>query len=240
MVLGAFALMVVISLFMTTPVHANVGEESYQVIYIIVDKNGDGIEGVVVHLYDDNDFIEYRITSQFGWANFILVLTPPQVENLNLRIYSAPDGFEFGPEPVIVEFSWWATGYGFESTRILTAVTQPESETTEESEVAEEEATVETIEEEPVIEPVTLPEPLPVTELIDTPATIAPIIQTANTARVTNAHFLNLHRGAGVNYQAFAVLARGDEVTILGQRGGWVNVETARGTGWVFGRYLDI
>ena len=77
-------------------------------------------------------------------------------------------------------------------------------------------------------------------EVVETPEPVTSTIHSANTATVTNAHFLNLRRGAGVSYNAFAVLSRGDEVTVLGRRGGWVNVETSRGTGWVFGRYLDI
>jgi len=126
-------------------------------------------------------------------------------------------------------------------------------EPAEEPEVIEEPVTE--TEEEPATESVTLPElveqqpaplilpepvtePLPVIEVVAAPVT--PIIQAANTATVTNAHFLNLRRGAGVNYQAFAVLARGDTVTVLDRSGGWVNVETTKGTGWVFGRYLDI
>jgi len=92
---------------------------------------------------------------------------------------------------------------------------------------------------EPAILPVPAPEPFPIVEVIEAPA-LTPIIQPTNTATVTNAHFLNLRRGAGVSYNAFAVLTRGDTVTILGRSGGWVNVETAHGPGWVFGRYLDI
>jgi len=95
---------------------------------------------------------------------------------------------------------------------------------------------------EPDLIPETTPDPplvVEVAEAVETPVS-TPTIQPTNTATVYHAHFLNLRRGAGVSYQAFAVLARGETVTILGHRGGWVNVETASGTGWVFSRYLDI
>ena len=118
-------------------------------------------------------------------------------------------------------------------------------------EQVEEPEIIEELEEEPAVEPVATPEPIeppyipePMPEPVIAPpvveAPITPTVQPANTATVTNAHFLNLRRGAGISYNAFAVLTRGDTVTVLGQRGGWVNVETDRGTGWVFGRYLDI
>lgn len=61
----------------------------------------------------------------------------------------------------------------------------------------------------------------------------------ANIATV-NSKYLYLRRGPGVSYAAFNHLAHGNTVTVLETRGTWVRVETERGTGWVFGRYLDM
>ena len=55
---------------------------------------------------------------------------------------------------------------------------------------------------------------------------------------VDYAHFLNVRRGPGVNHAAFNHLARGDVITVLEYRGGWVRVDTNRGQGWIFAGYL--
>jgi len=171
-------------------------------------------------------------------------ISVPNDTNIYAQIYSAP-GWEFCPEKRLLTYAIRDDYIAFWDILYLYPIGQ-ESEQPEAVE-DEIEAEKETESEEPdpvpeptpVVEVVEAPEPLPTVEVIEAPAP-APVIQAANTAIVTNAHFLNLRRGAGVSYNAFAVLARGDKVTILSQRGGWVNVETARGTGWVFGRYLDI
>jgi len=51
---------------------------------------------------------------------------------------------------------------------------------------------------------------------------------------------LNLRRGPGVSYEAFNHVLAGDTVVVLETRGTWVKVETDKGTGWVFGRYLGM
>lgn len=82
-----------------------------------------------------------------------------------------------------------------------------------------------------------------VVEIIETPAAIeleVAIEPSANTATVANCRYLHLRRGPGASYVAFNHLVVGDVVTVLEVRGGWVQVYTHRGTGWVFGRYLDI
>ncbi|MCL2287166.1 MAG: SH3 domain-containing protein [Firmicutes bacterium] len=65
-----------------------------------------------------------------------------------------------------------------------------------------------------------------------------PVQQAVNTATVT-AHSLTLRSGSGVNHRAIGWLHNGDIVTILSRQGNWVQVETARGIGWVFGRYIQ-
>jgi len=81
---------------------------------------------------------------------------------------------------------------------------------------------------EPAIEPTTEPTAEPVIEPSAYP-----------TAVVANCQFLHLRRGPGMNYAAFNNLVVGDVVTILESRGNWYKVDTHRGIGWVFGRYLD-
>ena len=83
--------------------------------------------------------------------------------------------------------------------------------------------------------PVTLTPP--VAWQADPAITIEGPIPTQNTATVIRD--LNLRRGPGVSYEAFNHVLAGDTVVVLEIRGGWVKVETDRGTGWVFGRYLD-
>jgi len=61
----------------------------------------------------------------------------------------------------------------------------------------------------------------------------------APVAVVANCHYLHLRRGPGVSHAAFNHLPAGYIVTILEMQGNWVQVSTSRGTGWVFGRYLE-
>jgi len=182
-----------------------------------------------------------------NWGTGIITVTH-ELNELQHTFYSVRVSFR-GHDEENPNLSWGASIGTITITEEIAELTEtPAAPTAESEEVELDTEEVENDVEEPAIEPVAVPEPivtyepesLPVVEVIEAPAPVAPVIQPANTATVTNAHFLNLRRGAGVSYHAFAVLARGDTVTILGHRGGWVNVETARGTGWVFGRYLDI
>ena len=59
-------------------------------------------------------------------------------------------------------------------------------------------------------------------------------------AVVANCHYLHLRRGPGVSHAAFNHLPAGYVVTILAEQGNWMQVSTSRGTGWVFGRYLEL
>ena len=58
-------------------------------------------------------------------------------------------------------------------------------------------------------------------------------------AVVANCHALYLRRGPGVSHAAFNHLPAGYILNVLEVRGNWVKVYTSRGTGWVFGRYLE-
>lgn len=98
----------------------------------------------------------------------------------------------------------------------------------------------------PVTPPATLTPPAPpevapappVQEAPPTPAAVeTPSAPASATLRV-NTHALTLRSGAGNGYNPIGWLRAGDTVTEISRQGGWVQVETARGTGWVFGRYL--
>ena len=60
------------------------------------------------------------------------------------------------------------------------------------------------------------------------------------TATVTNATWLNVRRGAGINFTAFAAIPRGYTATIIGQRGSWLQLQTRYGIGWSYMGYLVI
>ena len=66
-------------------------------------------------------------------------------------------------------------------------------------------------------------------------------IFTISSATVT-AYALNVRHGPGNKYPVFNHLRRGDTVTVLNisANGKWFQVDTLRGTGWVFGRYLNL
>ena len=55
---------------------------------------------------------------------------------------------------------------------------------------------------------------------------------------VDYAHFLNVRRGPGTSHAAFTHVARGNTVTVLEFRNGWVRINTARGEGWIYAAYL--
>lgn len=209
------------------------------------------VDGVTIALYHNNEQI--RVATSLPRISFEnLGLTNADIANMEVRIVDG-GGYFYGSNIRSVNYSEESSSEGrlivfyVFAEEVVVATPQPAPvveatpEIVEEIELEQEEPVIVSIAPpEPVVTPEPTPVPTPVVEVTEVPTPVAPIIQPTNTATVTNAHFLNLRRGAGVNYQAFAVLSRGDEVTILGQRGGWVNVETARGTGWVFGRYLDI
>jgi len=79
-------------------------------------------------------------------------------------------------------------------------------------------------------------------ELVELVPVVEPVVEPSayRTAVVANCHFLYLRRGPGMSYSAFSHLVVGDVVTVLESRGGWHRVDTHRGIGWVFGRYLDM
>ena len=261
-VLGAFVLMSVVVMFMATSVYATaeplsevVEEEAVIYVDVWVAYNPDyfvDIADARVYLYDkDGNLIQVKYSQENGevWFDPIPGYTDVIPEFV---ITVVADGFEtvtFAPNFTLTSradgsFLWHAGGPVWVTPEILEYESMPEPtpitevvETPEPIPVAE---VVDAPEPTPIVEVVETLEPIPVVEVVEAPTPVAPVIQPANTATVANAHFLNLRRGAGVSYHAFAVLARGDQVTVLGHRGGWVNVETARGTGWVFGRYLDI
>jgi len=62
---------------------------------------------------------------------------------------------------------------------------------------------------------------------------------TANTAVVVGAQYVYLRRGPGVSHTAFNHLTIGDVVIVLETQGNWTRVESDRGIGWVFSRYLE-
>ena len=97
------------------------------------------------------------------------------------------------------------------------------------------------VELQPVV--VEVVEELPAVEVVETlPAIEVPVEVEApqNTATVVNCRYLYLRVGAGVDYRAFNHLVVGDVVVVLATRGNWVQVQTHRGTGWVYGHFLDI
>jgi len=55
---------------------------------------------------------------------------------------------------------------------------------------------------------------------------------------VDYAHFLNVRKGPGRSHEAFSSLARGNVVTALEYRGGWIRISTDSGYGWIFAGYL--
>lgn len=62
--------------------------------------------------------------------------------------------------------------------------------------------------------------------------------QSGSQQTVDYAHFLNVRRGPGTGYAAFSHLARGNTVTVLEFRGGWVRISTVHGYGWIYAAYL--
>lgn len=61
------------------------------------------------------------------------------------------------------------------------------------------------------------------------------------TATVVNCNALNIRRGAGVSFEAFNHLVRGDVVKVLDKNGNWYKVESQKGVvGWAYGTYLDV
>ena len=77
-------------------------------------------------------------------------------------------------------------------------------------------------------------------ELIDFDFYTEPLAVIAeNTAVVVGAQYVYLRRGPGVSHVAFNHLSIGDVVVVLETQGNWTRVESDRGTGWVFSRYLE-
>ena len=54
-----------------------------------------------------------------------------------------------------------------------------------------------------------------------------------------NTHALTVRSGPGNANAPTTWIHYGDEVTVIGSQGGWMQVETHRGTGWVYGRFLS-
>ena len=59
-----------------------------------------------------------------------------------------------------------------------------------------------------------------------------------STQVVDYATALNVRRGIGTNHAAFTHLNRGDSITVLEFRSGWVRIDTTRGQGWIYAGYL--
>ena len=55
---------------------------------------------------------------------------------------------------------------------------------------------------------------------------------------VDYAHFVNVRRGPSRAYAAFTHVARGNPVTVLEFRGGWIRIYTAQGEGWMYAAYI--
>lgn len=51
---------------------------------------------------------------------------------------------------------------------------------------------------------------------------------------------LNMRTGPSTAYAVIAVLPYGTQGTVIGQSNGWYNVQTSRGTGWVYGSYFQV
>ena len=115
-----------------------------------------------------------------------------------------------------------------ETVEIIELPVEYESITIEIYEIMPTELLLEIIEiEQELLEPLVV-ELAVVEEIILTPIAV-----------VANCHYLHLRRGPGVSHAAFNHLPAGYIVTILQMQGNWVQVSTSRGTGWVFGRYLE-
>jgi len=121
------------------------------------------------------------------------------------------------PNPVFINLDAWADISFIREifTGILQVAVTPIVETVEIIEIEQE--LLEPIEEFSVV-----------VEIVLTPVAV-----------VANCHYLHLRRGPGVSHAAFNHLPAGYIVTILQMQGNWVQVSTSRGTGWVFGRYLE-
>ncbi|MFL4480099.1 SH3 domain-containing protein, partial [Paeniglutamicibacter sp. ORCA_105] len=61
---------------------------------------------------------------------------------------------------------------------------------------------------------------------------------TFSTPRWTTAN-LNLRSGAGTGYRSVAVVPKGERVLLGRSSGGWANVKTSKGTGWISAGYLS-
>jgi len=103
------ALMVLLGtfLFATLAYAAPSDEDPFFFDIRVDDELGEGIGGVVLHLSYGDELIEYQTTDFFGQVNFSFTWNISQKDNLNLRIYSAPDNFEFSPEPIVLTFDEW-------------------------------------------------------------------------------------------------------------------------------------
>ena len=86
------------------------------------------------------------------------------------------------------------------------------------------------------------PTPVAVTAPAGRPTPLADLhagnFPVGSTQTVDYANALNVRRGAGVSHPAFNHLLRGDEITVLEFRGGWVRIDTNFGEGWIFAGYL--
>jgi len=82
-------------------------------------------------------------------------------------------------------------------------------------------------------------EPYPIYEPI-VPIAYEPIVPITAPigTKYVSAHMLNQRSGPGMNNRVMGVLNRNDAVTVLGETGNWVNVNTRHGEGYVFNRYL--
>ena len=87
--------------------------------------------------------------------------------------------------------------------------------------------------------PVEAPPAQPVTPPPVAVYTPAPTQPTPQATMYVTASFLNQRRAPGNEYAIVGVLSRGDAVTITGQHGGWRQVTSRHGEGWVFIRYLS-
>lgn len=98
----------------------------------------------------------------------------------------------------------------------------------------------------PIPETTLQPTPEPTPEItpqltqVPTTSTTPAVTQVHDTGVVANCYFVNLRSGAGVSHAAFNYLAVGDTVTVIDQKGGWYKVATNKGTGWIYGAYLNI
>jgi len=105
-------------------------------------------------------------------------------------------------------------------------------------EVVEEATAVEEIAEEVTEEVAEVTaEPVPIVTL---PATVPDTAVGTNRAQVVNAWFLNVRAGAGIDHNAVGFLARGDVVSVLEERFGWLLIANDSLQGWSYSGYLEM